>query len=367
MSNPSLEQVLQQMHAQLQTQQAQQAQLMSAMQSLEQRVSAQNGASSSPPTHVPTLQQAPAEPAQPRAPYTPAPRIPPPDKYAGESTRLDEWLAEIDRQIAWYQFASDTEALRFATQFLRDSAWDWWAHLAQKPSTYASFATALRTRFQPVTAAESARAKLLKLTQSGEYTDVNKYVARFRTLLVSVPSMHADDQLFQFMRGLRPNIAAQLDAVGVATMEEAIERATRIGTRGEIYARTGASTSGGAPGGAAAMDVSNVEGLEHETGAEGVNHASTQGGAGAPITRDDLRELLNAMREERKGPSQRGRGGSRGRGGRRPLPVVPHLTGDQVQQYMAEGKCFGCGSKEHQSRECPKRRVDANGRVSWSN
>jgi hypothetical protein len=39
----------------------------------------------------------------------------------------------------------------------------------------------------------------------------------------------------------------------------------------------------------------------------------------------------------------------------------------QVQEYMDAGKCFGCGSTDHQSRKCPKRKEGANGRVSWSN
>jgi hypothetical protein len=70
---------------------------------------------------------------------------------------------------------------------------------------------------------------------------------------------------------------------------------------------------------------------------------------------------------------RRGGGGSNGGGRRQPqqrgrgLPVIPHLSPEQVKAYMDAGKCFGCGSNDHRSRQCPKRTVGADGRPSWSN
>ena len=121
----------------------------------------------------------------------------------------------------------------------------------------------------------------------------------------------------------------------------------------------------------APMELDNIEGLEADTSA-------------APITRAELQQLvLNAVREGRgtqEGHSTHGthgkhskhgkhnaHGSRAGAGGFRALPIIPHLTPDQVTEYMAAGKCFGCGAKDHSSRGCPKRKVGADGRVSWSN
>ena len=84
-----------------------------------------------------------------------------------------------------------------------------------------------------------------------------------------------------------------------------------------------------------------------------------------------MQQMLAAMREFRKGPPSTSApsGGQRAEGGRsfqRRLPIVPHLTPDQVKEHMAAGKCFGCGSKEHSARGCPKRKM-INGKPSWSN
>jgi hypothetical protein len=344
--SPTLEQVLQQMHAQ-------QIQIMQRLDKMEQRGSE----SASPPATQAAQPTHAAAQAHHRAAQ---PRIPPPATCAGEADKLDEWFAEIDQQIAWYQFASDAEALRWATTYLRGAARDWWQTLAQKPTDYVSFGTALRKRFQPVTTAETARAKMRKLTQGSSH--INTYVAQFRRLTLAVPDMSEADKLFNFLTGVRPSIAAQIRMLGVATLNDAIVSATRIGSAGEIH-MLASSNHSSAQGSEAAMDISNIEGLEQETSAEGAASSTAPAGAGVPVTREDLRELLNAMREERKAPAARSQGGKQRQRG---LPVVPHLSPDQVRQYMDAGKCFGCGSTEHRSRECPKRKVDGGGRVGWS-
>ena len=98
-----------------------------------------------------------------------------------------------------------------------------------------------------------------------------------------------------------------------------------------------------------------IEGLERETGEAGEQAAT---GSAAPVTQAQFQQLLNAMREQR----------GRGAGGKpagfdprdRRLPKVTGLTPGQVKEHMDNGKCFGCGSKEHMSRSCPKKKVQGN-------
>jgi len=231
--------------------------------------------------------------------------------------------------------------------------------------------TEMRARFQPITTAEMARSRLDTLAQGK--MPIHDYVSAFRRLIVAVPDMNDAERLYRFKKGLRPAIAAQLRIHAVADLQTAIVAAVRVGTIGDFSA-TGAASSG-----ADAMDLSlhafaEVEGLERET--DGGGAASSSPSSSAPITRSDLLELLNAVRDDRRGPSSRSSGDRDRRGGRgdqqrgRGLPTIPHLTPTQVQEYVDAGKCFGCGLKMsepngHYSNKCPNRKVDASGRVSW--
>jgi hypothetical protein len=282
----------------------------------------------------------------------PAPRLAPPPAFAGRPNTLDAWLSRMTQQFAWYRYATDAHEarIRLAATSYEGAALDWWINLAQQPQTWDALVLLLRSRFQPVTAATTARARLLTLTQGRG--SVHEYVNAFRNLLVSVPDMAEADRLFHFKRGLREHIAMQLTVQGVDTLSAAIDTAVRIGSAHPgSYGSAAGSSSGHAPMELDAM-FDNVEGLEPST-------------ADAPITRAELQQyLLAAMRDHRRSPASSGAAGSRPPRG---PPKVPHLSEAQVKEYMATGKCFGCGSTAHAARQCPKRKVGADGKVSWSN
>lgn len=299
-----------------------------------------------------------------------APRLPPPPSFDGRPAGIDAWLSELQRQFDWYGNTQDAERLRIAGGFLAGAAQDWWTHLAaaSRPSTWNAFVAALRARFQPVTTAENARSALMGLAQGKR--GINDYIARFRGLLVHVPDMADADRLFHFLRGLDRSIHTQLRVQGVQQLETAIDMAARVGNAlgdvSALAAQTGATTGHHAP-----MELDAL----HELAAastDGANSGATSQETGAQAL---LHQLLNAMREERRGgrgagSSSRAPGGApsgnRG-GGSRGLPRIPHLSPNQVQEHMDQGKCFGCGSKDHAARACPKRKEDADGRPSWSN
>jgi len=268
----------------------------------------------------------------------------------------------------------DRDRIKLAVAFLSEAAQDWWmgTAVAVRPTTWLSFVAALRQRFQHITTAEMARTKLRQLQQGK--SSVADYVAAFRRLLISIPTMDEESQLSQFLYGLRPAIATQLRIHAVTTVGKAIELATRIGGIGEYSAASAPSSS---PTSSAPMDLSNIEGLEGETAATDATTATTDGVAGL---RTELQQLIAAMREGRHpAPASSSRGGRGGagagagnRGGRGGFqrrfggpPRIPHLTPVQVQEYMAAGKCFGCGSTEHNARTCPTRKQGEDGRVTW--
>jgi hypothetical protein len=322
--------------------------------------------------HAQQLQQAlanfapPAAAAAPAAaPHTPGPRLPPPAVFEGASAKLDEFIADVEQQVAWYTLPA-AEVTRFAAGFMRGAARDWWVALQAPPADWAGMTVALRARFQPINSADTARAKLLALSQGKR--PINDYIDDYRRLIVRVPSMSADDRFFQFRRGLRPAIAMQLDMQGITTLDLAITRAAQIGGRLEGAAQQAASSSSNNSNHHAPMDLDamdSVDGLERDTAADD-----------APITRSEMKLMLAAMQDKRcqggsssssSGGGNRGNRNVRFAAGQSRLPTIPHLSPEQVKEYMDADKCFGCGSKEHRSRGCPKRKVGADGRVSWSN
>jgi hypothetical protein len=224
-----------------------------------------------------------------------AARLPPPALFEGVSAKLDEFIADIEQQVAWYTLPAG-DIVRFAGGFMRGAARDWHTTLAPQPADWASLVLALRARFQPVNSAENARAKLLALSQGKQ--SVNDYIDAFRRLLVRVPTMSDDDRFHQFRRGLRPAIALQIDMQGITTLDAAITRAAQIGGRLEnAQAASSGSNSGSAP-----MELDNIEGLEGDTNA--TNNAD------APVTQSQFKLLLAAMQDNRRG----GRGAGAGSG-----------------------------------------------------
>jgi hypothetical protein len=304
----------------------------------------------------------------------PQPRFAAPTSFDGRSGTLDAWKADMLRQFTWYNTAADAHRIRVASAHLKDAAGDWWTSLpvANRPTTWVALVAALEARFQPINSAELARSQLYALVQ-GKKT-INEYIDSFRRLLGRLTDaaghidMAASDQLQHFRKGLRPAIALQIDMQGITTLDAAINLAVRVGSRIDMAASSSSgSSSSSSSGSSAPMELDNIEGLEGDTASDA---------ADAPVTRSELKLLLAAMQDKRRqgaGGSSSSSGGNRDRnvrfasGQSRGLPTIPHLTPEQVKEHMDAGKCFGCGSKDHRSRGCPKRKVGADGRVSWSN
>jgi Retrotransposon gag protein/Zinc knuckle len=293
------------------------------------------------------------------APRVERPRLPAPATYEGQASALDEWGAEMEQQYDWYGTHDEKERLRTATAFLRGAARDWWTHLASADraaiDTWSALLAALRRRFQPVTTAAMARARLDTLAQGRQ--SVHEYVAAFRRLLIPLSDMGEADRLHAFTRGLKPTIATQLRVHGVQTTDAAIEMAVRVGSMSEFAALASAPAGAAASHGGAPMDLDElgIEGLEKETS----GHSAT-GGADAPVTRAEFQQLLAAMQENRRGrsrPAASNEGRSAG-----PIPRDEEgrlrygdLTRAQMDAHFTAGTCFNCGKPGHIARKCTKK------------
>jgi len=276
-------------------------------------------------------------------------------EYDGASgAKLDDWLKQLAMAARLYHLNAQ-EAVDFAGSRLRSAALDWW--LALSADELAAIAdrealgAALRARFQPVTAARTAREQLDKLQQGSR--GVNEYIADFQRLTtqIGMASLGQENALHAFERGLRRELAVELRKQGVTTLQEAIALAARVG---------GLMQSSAA-----------------QPGRSSLNQMDNDDGKGEQPPKEIWQALLNAMQsrdtngmgaktqthrgytqERERNAGGAGRGGARGggRGGRfapRGPPTVPGVPGHVVQRRWDAQQCLRCGEGGHNSHACP--------------
>jgi hypothetical protein len=194
----------------------------------------------------------------------------------------------------------------------------------------------------PVTAATDARARLSTMTQ-GKHS-VNEFVSHFRRLASGIETMHVDDQLFHFQRGLNQKLRERLAELQPSSLDQAINLAVRIG-----HVAYGSSAASGS--GPAAMDLSAMYAGEYDYDYDNGNASS----AASEPSLASIQEQLNALMQ-RNGAAQRGP---------TQTPKIPGLTEKEVKEHMKAEKCFICHEIGHSIRNCEKRRNGANGRIIW--
>ena len=255
------------------------------------------------------------------------------------------------RQFSFHGITNEGDRIRNAVGFLTGPAFVWWNTLASPPTDWAGLDTGLRARFQPVTSDEVARNKLHALEQGK--LSINEYVSRFRQISVLIPGMDAASLMFQFVRGLKPSLQMQHRANQPADLEAAIALAVRMGYHMGAPAAPSVSHQ---YGGEAAMDLSAIRSSLPFDETEPAEYASEE----VTVTRGELAQLLAAIHRN-NGSGSNGRGAQGASGGFRPprsLPTITGMSADKVKEYMDAGKCFSCGSTEHRSRQCDKKRSD---------
>jgi hypothetical protein len=272
-------------------------------------------------------------------------------EYDGAAgARLDSWLDELALASMLYELNA-REAVLFAVSRLRGAALQWWLALGSASQAAvtdsAALAAALRARFQPVTAARTAREQLDKLAQGSR--GVNEYIADFQRLHTQLPNMAAEDALYAFERGLRRELAVELRKQGVTSLQDAIALVARIGGLLQASAPQNRVNQ---------MDIDDGDGSASRLDRiEAALNALTSGGgnnAGLGAKTQTQRGYQQERSAGGRGGGRGGRGGRfGGRGGAGASFTIPGVPAAVVEQRRAAGQCFRCGSADHRSMECP--------------
>ena len=276
-------------------------------------------------------------------------------EYDGASgAKLDDWLKQLAMTARLYHLSAQ-ESVDFAGSRLRGAALDWWLALGDTELAAIGdsimLAAALRARFQPVTAARTAREQLDKLQQGSR--GINDYIADFQRLStqIGLVSLGEENALYAFERGLRRDLAVELRKQGVSTLREAIALAARVGG---LLQQAAAPQSRGT----AAVNQMDID----DDGSASLDDRIQQAVLNAMYARDS--GSMGAKTQTHRGYTQeRGRGGGRGgpqggRGGRfggggpARIPNVPGVPAAVVEQRRAAGQCYRCGSAGHTRFEC---------------
>jgi hypothetical protein len=282
-------------------------------------------------------------------------------EYDGAAgVKLDEWLDELGAAVDLFQL-NDREAVDFGVSRLRGPARQWWNALDEAAKVgvrgrTSALAVALRSRFQPVTAARTAREQLDKLQHDNR--GVNNYISEFQRLHTLLPNMAEEDALYAFERGLRRDLAEKLRIQGVTTVQDAIAMAARVGGLMQSASAPIASTGRAA---ANQMEIDDNDGasLDDRIQRAVLNAMQTQN-IGAATGFGAKTQTQREYNSNRGGVNAAARGGYRGgrlggrfgnRGGMTyTIPGVPAAT---VEQRRAAGQCLRCGSADHRGMECP--------------
>jgi hypothetical protein len=281
-------------------------------------------------------------------------------EYDGAAgAKLDAWLDELALASMLYELNA-REAVLFAVSRLRGAALQWWLALGSSAQAAvhdtATLTAALRARFQPVSAARTARDELDKLVQGSR--SVNDYIADFQRLRTQLPSMAEDDALHAFERGLRRELAVELRKQGVTTVQAAIALVARIG--GLLQAGAGAQPGRSATANQMDLDSDDAGAMEDRIARSVLNALQSQGAGGSGLGAKT--QTQRGYEDDRKGGSSRGRGAARGgrggparfggRGGGMTY-TIPGVPSAIVDQRRTAGQCLRCGSGDHRGMECP--------------
>lgn len=141
------------------------------------------------------------------------------------------WQLQLENLFVIQGITDGAIKIRYAVMGFKDAALSWW--LQKKISAgnnepyngWATFIAGLKTAFQPANFQQHLRVQLRQLKQTGSVQD---YTVRFLHLMGQIENMNEMDQVIQYTEGLKSSTRTEVAYNAPATLEDAINRATRF-------------------------------------------------------------------------------------------------------------------------------------------
>lgn len=192
------------------------------------------------------------------------------------------WIYYVDLYYEISGVKEEEKKMMIAATYLVDRAATWWRNLAEqarvsgaKPcnGSWSVFKEKLVQAFRPVNHVKIARDKMATLRQ---YGSVAKYNDEFISLCMQIPDMGEADKLDRYVRGLKYKVKRDVELAEPKTVEEAMNKASRIDSISFPYSGypSYGSSNGGSANGYAPMELGAINGKA--SSAQGARSGKTQ-------------------------------------------------------------------------------------------
>lgn len=240
----------------------------------------------------------------------------PPQYHGKRGQDPADFLFAIEEVCDLTDTRNDMEKIRYAGQYLRESARVWYkalrlsGKLSQPTATWEWFKKELRAHFLVRDPVELAREELFDIQQT---RGVREYTARFRHLSTMVETMHESDLLGLYIKRLKPEVQKHVRSQKPVDLEDAFRHA-------EIYVSIHGDEKGG------------------NGGRWRGGHQSSYPSDPAPRAsrRDEATPMELGVMEKR----------SKKNG----------VSKEEMDRRRENDLCFECGSPDHRVAECPKKK-----------
>ncbi|KAK9803089.1 hypothetical protein WJX73_010768 [Symbiochloris irregularis] len=246
-------------------------------------------------------------------------KIPQPQRFKGnrEGPKVLEWAHQATTYLKAAGLAESVDGVWHISNFLDADAAIWWrvkceefdSGRAQLPQVWTSFKEQIVNQFQLFNHVTDIRDQYTSLRQT---TSVSAYVAKFRSLVVELPDEPESVKIYQFLKGLKPEVQARTRTHKPSSLMQAMDIADEA-DRARQHAYRGApdnsylddwSRGPAALAGPTAMEVGTVS-------------------SGARAWSDS------------------------------PASIVIR-TPAELKKLREENRCFNCRGRGHSLRDCPR-------------
>ena len=251
-------------------------------------------------------------------------RIPQPQRFKGvrEGPRILEWAHQATTYLRAANLHQTQEGVWHISTFLDGDAAVWWRlqcdkyerNIAVAPADWTEMKVLLIAQFQVFNHETDVKDRYTALRQQ---TTVSAYITRFRALVVELPEETEANQVYQFLKGLKPEIQARTRTHKPKTLLQAMDiadeadRANQHAYKGSVHSRHGSTSSGA------------------------WHHSAQRYDKDSRSTPQPMQ--IGAVQRGSPGPAE-------------------------LQRLRQENRCFYCRKNGHVARECPKKRADVSRR-----